>query len=112
MPGPGYVVEVGDRADDPVDHVRTTRKHAGQNWKNTAAMPGLIAVGLGAAALCVTLFAVAAGHAAAGAAAAAITLLLFGSGLGWLGRESRRVRRIEARYLQEHPEADAQPPAS
>lgn len=103
---------VGDRADDPVDHDRTTRKHAGQFWKDTAAMPGLIAVGLGAAATCIALFAFAAGHHVASVGAGAVTLLLFGGGIGWLGRESRRVRRVEAQFLREHPEADAQPPAS
>ncbi|UQX10936.1 hypothetical protein [Candidatus Mycobacterium methanotrophicum] len=103
---------MGDRADDPVDHVRTTRKHAGQNWKNTAAMPGLIAVGLGTAATCIALFAFATGHAVASVGAGAVTVLLFGGGVGRLGRESRRIRRIEARYLREHPEADVQPPAS
>ena len=36
---------MGDNAEDPIDHHRTTRAHAGQNMKNTAAMPGLVFVG-------------------------------------------------------------------
>lgn len=104
---------MGDRADDPVDHARTTRKHAGQNWKNTRAMPGLIAVGLSAAAIFAALFAFASGgHVTAGMEFAVAAAVLLVGGLGWLWQESRRVLRIESRYLAEHPEADVQLPAS
>ena len=108
----GYMAFVGDRADDPVDHFRTTRKHAGQNWKNTAALPGLFAVGAATASTCITLVILTTGHTTAAIVAGAVTLLLFSCGLGWLWRESRRVKRIEARYIRQHPEADAQPPTS
>ena len=101
---------MGDRANDPVDHFRTTRKHAGENWKNTAAMPALIAVGLGSSAVFAALFAFATAHVAAGVVAAVVAGLLMGGGFGWLGRERRRVRRIELNYLKDHPEADAQTP--
>lgn len=104
---------MGDRADDPVDHSRTTRKHAGQNWKNTRAMPGLIAVGLASAAVFTALFTFATGgHVTTGVGYAVAAAVLLGGGLGWLWQERRRILRIESRYLAEHPEADAQPPAS
>lgn len=37
--------------DYPVDHARTTRQHAGETLKNTANIPGLIAVVVGVVAL-------------------------------------------------------------
>lgn len=75
-------------------------------------MPGLIAVGLTAVAVASALFALATGHATAAVVAAVVAVLLLAGGLGWLLRERRRIRRIEADYLRTHPEADAQPPAS
>ncbi len=103
---------MGDRADDPVDHARTTRKHAGQNWKNTRAMPALIAVGAASAFIFAALYAFATGYPTIGIVCAVIAAALLTGGLGRLSRERRRVRHIEAEYLRQHPEADAQPPAS
>jgi hypothetical protein len=103
---------MGDRADDPVDHARTTLKHAGQDWKNTRAMPGLIAVGLSSAAVFIALFAFATSHVTAGVWAAVVAAILFGGGLGWLTRERRRVRRVEVQYVKDHPGTDIQPPSS
>ena len=103
---------MGDRADDPVDHARTTRKHAGQNWKNTRALPALIAIGLSSAVIFTALYAFATGYPTLGILCAIIAAFLLAGGLGWLRRERRRVRRIEVQYVAEHPEADAQPPTS
>lgn len=103
---------MGDTAKDPVDHQRTTRKHAGENWKNTAAMPGLIAVGLSTAAIFTAIFAFATRQTHGGILFAVIAALLLVGGLAWLEVQRRRVRRVEVRYLREHPEADSQPPAS
>lgn len=109
----GINPDMGDRAGDPVDHARTTRKHAGQNWKNTRALPGLIAIGLSAAAIFIALFAFATGgYVVVGMWFAVAAAVLLAGGLGWLWQERRRVRRIESQYLAEHPEADAQPPSS
>ena len=33
---------MGDTAEDPVDHARTTRPHAGESMKDTANMPALV----------------------------------------------------------------------
>ncbi|MGY1994514.1 protein UsfY [Mycolicibacterium fortuitum] len=103
---------MGDRANDPVDHARTTRKHAGQNWKNTRALPALIAIGMAAATIFTSLYAFATGYPPTGIAAAAISAALLIGGLGWLRRERRRVRRIEIEYVKQHPHADAQIPTS
>jgi hypothetical protein len=103
---------MGNTAQDPVDHARTTRKHAGQNIKNTAAMPGLVAIALAVVSVVVCLFFFATGDAVVGAIAAAAALVLAGAGFGWLRRERRRVRRLEAEYLSEHPGAEPQTPSS
>jgi hypothetical protein len=50
---------MGDNAADPIDHHRTTRAHAGQNMKNTAAMPGLVFVAFGVLAFVLALAALA-----------------------------------------------------
>lgn len=103
---------MGDRADDPVDHARTTRKHAGQNWKNTRALPALTAIGISAACIFGALFAFAHGSRTPGIILATVAAALLIAGFGWLRHERTRVRHIEAKYIRTHPEADAQPPAS
>jgi len=103
---------MGNTGKDPVDHVRTTRKHAGQNLKNTTALPALIAVGLGAFAVFIALFMFASGRGPVGVIAAVGAVLLMLAGFGWLKRERRRVRRLEMEYLKLHPDADIQMPAS
>lgn len=103
---------MGNKAQDPVDHARTTRKHAGQNMKNTAAFPALIAIGLGAVAVFGALFAFATGQALVGVAIVALAAVLMLGGFSWLARERRRVRRVEAEWVATHPEAELQTPSS
>jgi Flp pilus assembly protein TadB len=103
---------MGDTAKDPVDHARTTRKHAGQNMKNTAAMPALIAIGVGVVAIVICLYFLAAGDALVSIISGVVALLLIAAGFGWLARERRRVRRLEAQFVAEHPGADLQTPSS
>lgn len=103
---------MGNKADDPVDHVRTTRKHAGQNMKNTRAFPALIAIGLAVLSLVIGLFGFAAGHPILGVVAVIIAAVLAFAGFGWLSKERRRVRRVEAEYVKTHPDADRQTPSS
>jgi len=38
--------------------------------------------------------------------------VLWAAGFGWLARERRRVRQVEAEYVRTHPGADWQPPSS
>lgn len=80
--------------------------------KNTAAMPALIVIGLGVVAFFIGLFGFATAHVAVGIGAGLVAVLMWAGGFGWLRRERRRVRRVEADYLEEHPGADAQTPAS
>lgn len=103
---------MGDRSDDPVDHQRTTLKHAGQDWKNTRALPGLIAVGTSSAVIFGAIFAFAVGRETVGLICAVAAAILLAGGLGWLTMERRRVRRVEVEYIKDHPGADIQPPSS
>jgi archaellum biogenesis protein FlaJ (TadC family) len=103
---------MGDKPQDPVDHARTTRKHAGQNVKNTAAMPALVSIGLAVVAFCIGLFGFATAHEVVGIVAMLVAAVLAVAGFWWLARERRRVRRVEAEYVATHPGADRQTPAS
>ncbi|CAN5377681.1 protein UsfY [soil metagenome] len=103
---------MGNKAEDPVDHARTTRKHAGQNMKNTAAFPALIAIGVGVAALFIGLFGFASGRVVLGVVSVVVAVALAAGGFSWLARERRRVRRVEAEYVAQHPGADLQTPSS
>lgn len=103
---------MGNKASDPVDHVRTTRKHAGQNMKNTKAFPALVVIAVGVVSLVVGLFGFAAGHPPLGIGAVVVALVLWAAGFAWLSKERRRVRRVEAEYVKTHPGADRQTPSS
>ncbi|ORA08870.1 hypothetical protein [Mycobacterium arosiense] len=82
-------------ANDPVDHLRTSRPLVGQALKSPAKEPGLLlmAVGLVAYGICLTCFA----HCqyGAGLIAAGISLVAMTAGAAWLWKEARRVRKLE-----------------
>ena len=101
-----------DTSEDPVDHARTTRQHAGETMKAGVNAPGLIAVGIGIVALVVGLFGFASGHAVAGAVGVALGALLGGAGLIWLAMTHRKVREAERDWQRKHPEKPAEPPTS
>jgi uncharacterized membrane protein HdeD (DUF308 family) len=103
---------VGDTSEDPVDHARTTRQHAGETMKNGANAPGLILLAVGVVALVISLAAFATGNPSVGTVAAAIAVAAAAVGGGWLYVAHRRVRRREMRWLAKHPQARAQPPTS
>mgnify|MGYP000143111091 FL=1 len=101
-----------DTSRDPVDHVRTTRQHAGETVKNGQNGPGLIAVGIGVLALVISLAAFATAHPTAGLIAAVVAVIVAGAGLGWLAFTHRRVRQAEQQWHTEHPGRPAEPPTS
>lgn len=103
---------MGDTSNDPVDHARTTRQHAGETMKNGMNAPGLLLLAGAIVAMVVALAAYATGNATAGLAATAVSAVGFLGGGGWLFTAHRRVRKMELRWLADHPQADAQPPAS
>jgi hypothetical protein len=103
---------MGEDAQDPVDHSRTTRAHAGVTMKDTKNVPGLIIIGLALVAFVACLSAFATGHDSAGTGLAVLSGVGFVAGGGWLYYEHRRVHRVEERWYAEHPDAIRQPPTS
>ncbi|MFV8311262.1 hypothetical protein [Mycobacteroides chelonae] len=90
--------------DDPVDHARTFRPHAGEALADRASWPGLALIALGITVVVLGL--TAAGYrlygwaSIAGVAAFAFFLL----GWLWLHIERKRVRQMEDAWHQEHSE--------
>jgi protein-S-isoprenylcysteine O-methyltransferase Ste14 len=101
---------MGDKAADPIDHYRTTRAHAGQNFKNTAAMPGLVFVVFAVIAFVLALATSASRHFQAAEGCIGVAVLAAVIGSGWLYAQRRRVRNVKAEWLEEHPEAYPAPP--
>ncbi|EKF21459.1 putative usfY protein [Mycolicibacterium hassiacum DSM 44199] len=97
---------------DPVDHARTTRPHAGETMKDTKNLPGLVLLGVALVSFVGALAAFGAGHPDVGTTLAVIAAVLMVVSLGWLVIEHMRVRRIEERWYQEHPDAQRQRPSS
>jgi protein-S-isoprenylcysteine O-methyltransferase Ste14 len=98
--------------EDPVDHARTTRPHAGESMTDTKNMPALIVIGVALASFVGALAAHATNHHSTGLVFGAISAVLLAVGLVWLWVEHRRVRGIEQRWYAEHPDAQRQRPSS
>ena len=98
--------------DYPVDHARTTRQHAGETLKNTANVPGLVAVAVAVLALTVALYELASGDIRIAAVAVVLAVFSGVAGLGWLICEHRRVRRAELQLVAMGSNAPAPPPSS
>ena len=103
---------MGDTAEDPVDHARTTRPHAGESMKDTANMPALVLIGVALVLFVACLTAFATRHHDVGLTLAGLATGGFVIGLVWLAVEHRRVRGIEKRWYAEHPDALRQRPSS
>jgi FtsH-binding integral membrane protein len=103
---------MGDTYRDPVDHVRTTRSHAGESMIDVASWPGYLLLVAGVIAVVGCIAAFGTGHQSQGTTTAVIAILALTFGLVYLMFEHRRVRRIEDRWHQAHPEVRRQPPAS
>jgi archaellum biogenesis protein FlaJ (TadC family) len=97
---------------DPVDHARTTRPHAGESMKDNKIMPGLIVIGIALVLFVSCLAAFATSHHSSGLALAGLSVAGFIIGGVWLLVEHLRVRRIEERWYEEHPDTDRQRPSS
>lgn len=94
---------MGDNAQDPVDHVRTTRMHAGETMKNTRALPGVL---LGALAVIATAFSVylfGNGKVGDGIAIAVVAVAIGTGSILWILAEHHRVMRAEQAWLLRHP---------
>ncbi|MFB1295290.1 protein UsfY [Mycobacterium sp. pW049] len=97
---------------DPVDHVRTTRPHAGESMKDNKIMPGLVVIGLSLVSFVAALSAFATSHHDVGLMLGASALAGFVLGGGWLIVEHQRVRRLEQRWYADHPGSVRQWPNS
>ena len=103
---------MGDTYRDPVDHVRTTRSHAGESMIDVASWPGYLLVVAGVIAVVGSLAAFGTGHHDQGMTTGIVAVVTMTVGLVWLAIEHRRVRRIEERWHDAHPDARRQRPAS
>lgn len=102
---------MADSSMDPVDHARTTRRHAGEAVKDTRNVPGMILVALGVVAVAVGVYSLSVGAAGTPLWALAAAVLL-GGGLLWFAVAHRRTRIEEQRWHARHPGTPYQPPAS
>ncbi|WP_078327192.1 protein UsfY [Mycobacteroides salmoniphilum] len=95
---------MGEASDDPVDHARTFRPHAGETLTDRAAWPGLAFIALGITAVVLGL--TAAGYRLYGwvSIAGVSALAFFFVGWLWLHVERKRIRQMESQWHQEHSE--------
>lgn len=90
---------------DPIDHSRTTQPHAGESFIDTLWLPGLFLIALGVVGLAGIIAALAYNHhellLMLGSVAAG--LLIVGALL--IMAEHHRVKRVERRWLADHPDS-------
>jgi uncharacterized membrane protein YhhN len=103
---------MGDTYHDPVDHVRTTRSHAGESMIDVMSWPGYLLVVAGVIAVVGCLAAFGTGHHNEGMTTGVLAVVAMTVGLAWLAIEHRRVRRLEEQWHRAHPEVQRQRPAS
>ncbi|MCB0929288.1 MAG: LapA family protein [Mycobacterium sp.] len=99
-------------SEDPVDHARTTRSHAGETMTDIGNMPALAVLSVSLVLFVTSLVAFATYRAGIGMILGGSAAVGFVIGLAWLALEHRRVRRIEDRWYAEHPDEVRQPPNS
>jgi general stress protein CsbA len=94
---------VGDTHRDPTDHFRTTHQHAGESMIDVYCWPGLFLMAVGVIALIGSVAAAAYGHQEWLLTTGVVALVAIVVGGLWIAVEHRRVRRIEMRWLADHP---------
>lgn len=94
---------MGDTAKDPVDHARTNCQYTGETMKDIRFIPGLIlcALGVGAVAVSIHLFAI--GHMGEGALAAVVAMVAGMAGVMWMLAEHHRVVHRNEQWMADHP---------
>ncbi|BBX41329.1 hypothetical protein [Mycobacterium simiae] len=96
----------------PVDHERTTRRHAGETLKNPANAPGVAAIVLAVAALTFGLYEFAARQVSVGVVAVVLAVALGAFGSVWLARAHRKVREAERQLSALASDEPPPPPTS
>lgn len=89
---------------DPVDHARTTQPHAGESFIDTLWLPGLILIAIGTVLIAGTVAATAYGNSAMSLVLGLIAGALVTAGGALVALEHTRVKRVEQRWLAEHPD--------
>lgn len=95
---------MGDTHHDPIDHFRTTNRHAGQSLIDVYCWPGLLSIALGIISLIFCIAAAAYHHREWIMTTGIVGTLAIAGGVAWLVLEHHRVVRIESRWLAEHPD--------
>lgn len=98
--------------NDPVDHARTTRQHAGETFTYGANAPGLAGAAAALVALIVGLFALATRHPSTGWAGVIVAVVLGVLSAAWLLRTHRKVRDAERAWHATNSDEPAPPPSS
>jgi hypothetical protein len=89
---------------DPVDHARTTQPHAGESFIDTLWLPGLILIGIGTVLIAATVAATAYGERDVSIVLGLIAGALVTAGALLITLEHQRVKRVERKWLAEHPD--------
>ncbi len=89
---------------DPVDHARTTQPHAGESFIDTLWLPGLILIAVGTVLIAGTVAATAYGNRDISLVLGLIAGALVTAGGALVALEHTRVKRVEQRWLAEHPD--------
>lgn len=88
---------------DPTDHVRTTLPHSGESFIDTLWLPGLILIGVGTVLIAGTVAATAYGENDLSIVLGLIAGALVTAGGLLVALEHQRVKRVERKWLAEHP---------
>jgi hypothetical protein len=99
---------MGDTFRDPVDHVRTTRPHAGRAVIDVLSWPGylLVAVGMMAGVGCLAAFGT--GHGLQGETIGAGAVIATVLGVTWLVVEHKRIGKVTELWYLTHPDVQRQ----
>lgn len=93
---------MGDTFHDPVDHMRTTRPHAGRAVINVAGWPGYSLLVTGMLLVAGSLAAFGTGHQHQGVVIAVMAVASVLVGMSWLLFEHRRIGRVLAQWRLTH----------
>jgi hypothetical protein len=89
---------------DPVDHSRTTQPHAGESFIDTLWLPGLVLIMLGTVTIAGFLAATAYQRTDFQLPLGFIAGALVTAGAILIALEHRRVKRVEAAWIADHPD--------
>ncbi len=88
---------------DPIDHSRTTQPHAGESFTDTLWLPGLLLIAVGTVLIAGTVAATAYGNTNLSLILGLVAGALVTAGALAIAFEHHRVKRVEQRWLAEHP---------